>query len=211
MPAPACAGAGSSGHPVITALSVSTGSPPSRGRQQNLLPRILRFNCQTAKFQTATHFVIPGRRVCAGPGIQSDTPCLHLWIPGSLAMLAPRNHQGVGMRHRPYSKRARVSTRVIWRRRVRRRLFSSPRQKPEGMERRAAHQSSVLPRSLLENAGASRRSIGGDFCPRVRVSWFPSGLFGAAGHNASSAVYRLVPPKPLNRLSSPAKLLAERP
>jgi len=31
--------------------------------------------------------------------------------------------------------------------------------KARGMERRAAHQSSVLPRPLLENAGASRRSM----------------------------------------------------
>jgi hypothetical protein len=37
-------------------------------------------------------------------------------------------------------------------------LFSSS-ENAEGTERRAAHQSSVLPRPLLENAGASRRSI----------------------------------------------------
>ena len=42
------------------------------------------------------------------------------------------------------------------------------------------------------------------FCPRVRVSWFPSGLFRAAGYNASSAAHPLVRPKPSDRLSSPA-------
>ena len=75
------------------------------------------------------------------------------------------------MRHRPYS----------WRRRVRRispafagaGLFS-PRLKPEGMEHRAAHQSSVLPHSLLESAGASRRSMTA-FSFRRRAALFGTG------------------------------------
>ena len=46
-----------------------------------------------------------------------------------------------------------------------------PPRKNEGMEHRVAHQSFVLPRSLLENAGASRRSIAAISVPRVRVSW----------------------------------------
>jgi len=41
------------------------------------------------------------------------------------------------------------------------------------MERRMAHQSSVLPHPLLKDADASRRSIAAISLPRVRVSWFP--------------------------------------
>jgi hypothetical protein len=38
-------------------------------------------------------------------------------------------------------------------------LFFAPLEQTEGIEHRVAHQSSVFPRSLLENAGASRRSV----------------------------------------------------
>jgi hypothetical protein len=47
-----------------------------------------------------------GTRRRRGPGIQSHTQCPRLWIPGSLATLAPRNDEGA--RHRPYSLRRRV-------------------------------------------------------------------------------------------------------
>jgi hypothetical protein len=59
-----------------------------------------------------------------------------------------------------------------------------PRQKAEGMEHRAAHQSSVLPHPLLKDAGASRRSIAAISDPRVRVSRSTSPVsfgFHAAG------------------------------
>src|SRR6185312_5552810 len=39
--------------------------------------------------------VIPGRRVSDGPGIHTPMRC-GLWIPGSLAPLAPRNDEARG-------------------------------------------------------------------------------------------------------------------
>jgi hypothetical protein len=58
---------------------------------------------------------------------------------------------------RPYSLRRRV-----------RRLPLFPLGKAEGMEHRVAHQSSVLPHSLVRNAGASRRSIAAFLSPGPR-------------------------------------------
>jgi hypothetical protein len=56
---------------------------------------------------------------------------------------------------------------------------SAPGQTPRGVERQAAHQSSVLPRSLIENAGASRRSTAaisdpGSAFPGFRCVFFPA-------------------------------------
>jgi hypothetical protein len=76
-------------------------------------------------------------------------------------------------------------------------FFFSPQAKPEEVEHRVAHQSSVLPRSLLENAGASRRSTAAISDPRVRVSWCPFRFlrFGPQRQFASSACRALARPK----------------
>ena len=73
----------------------------------------------------------------------------------------PRRKFQQGARHRPYSLRPRGGRRPVF----------LPGGYAEGMERRSAHQWSVEPRSLAENAGALRRSIVAIFRRRVRVSW----------------------------------------
>ena len=100
---------------------------------------------------------------------------------------------------RPYSLRPRAGRLSLFR----------PR-KAEGMEHRVAHQSSVLPRSLLENAGASRRSIAAISDPRVRVSWFPSRFLrlGPQRQFGSSPCRALARRKQVERSQS-SELLAE--
>ena len=89
-------------------------------------------------------------------------------------------------RHRPYS----------WRRRVRRVSAPlagpslSPRANAEGVERQAAHQSSVSPRPLVEDAGASRRSTAAISVPPRAAPSSGSARLSAFG---STRIRRLSP------------------
>src|SRR6185437_5840364 len=89
-------------------------------------------------------------------------------------------------------------------------VFSSfPLAQNEGMEHRVAHQSSVLPHSLLKSADASRRSIAAFLSPgpRFLVCLAVSAGFGAIPFWADDALAI----RSHCKAPSPAKLLAERP
>jgi hypothetical protein len=117
-----------------------------------------RFNCQTANLSFRHSGARPlGRE----PGIHSPQRC-GVWIPGSLAPLAPRNDgENTATRNRPCSLR----------RRVRRRPISSleqgvrgsrPPQKSEGMARREdASGSSIahLPFGKMRRLSARHRGV----------------------------------------------------
>ena len=161
-------------------------------------PVRIRFNCETAISQ----LVIPGRERSERTR-NPYSAALRLWIPGSRFA-------------RPGMTSRRACAPVLFaRRRVRRLpcpiggacLF--PRNKPEGMERQAAHQSSVLPRSLSRTraplGAPSRRFL----FPGSAFPGFRSGFFsGPRRQFASSACRALVRPKPLARSQS-SRLPAE--
>src|SRR5450759_800508 len=63
-------------------------------------------------------------------------------------------------------------------------FVSFPPSKVEGMEHRAAHQSFRLPRPLLEDAGASRRSIAASYRRRAALSDQPFRLALALGRGS---------------------------
>ena len=138
------------------------------------------------RLSNSPSIVIPGRRVSAGPGIQSHTPCLHLWIPGS-RFRAPRNDERVGARRRPYS----------WRRRVRRSPFLPPRM-PRGWSAgwRTSLKSCRTSCDVRAPAGApSRRFL------------FPGSAFPGTRHLRQS----LVQPAPGRRVLVPPDRLPRRP
>jgi len=94
--------------------------------------------------------VIPGRRVSAGPGIQSHASCLHFWIPGSLVSLASRNDAGLFNASSPGFLRPRAG-----------RLLSPTRLRPSGLGgfavRRALNQNEAV-RAIFLPPTAPRRS-----------------------------------------------------
>jgi len=137
----------------------------------------------------------------AKAGIQSLRCSLQRWVPasaGTSGLVSPIqfSNSRADVRHRPYSLRRRVRRSPS---RLAPGLFFFPRQHAEGMERQAAHQSSVLPHPLLKDAGASRRSIAAISVPRVRVSWFPSRLLRLV--RSASSPHRLVAPWPVRSSS----------
>ena len=101
----------------------------------------------------------------AGHNVPAIFVFAHFVIPGSLAVLAPRNDRigfQTAKRHRPYSLR----------RRVRRLPLPSPSTNAEGMERRKAHPFNSRLAACASLAKDARPAAlhRGDFCPRDHAS-----------------------------------------
>ena len=158
------------------------------------------------RISKGSSIVIPGRRYCAGPGIQSHALCLHLWIPGSRhsgvedarkrAYGAPRNDEEASV-IAPILCGAGCA--VVLPRHRGDQSFPSRNARGWSTERRTSL--SVLPRSCRQERGRLSALHGGDFCPRGRSFRTPTGPSWApdpAGFRPPSSA-----PRPAHRRALP--------